>query len=271
MTTYLYGGNVHANGIRQHYLRFGGKGDVVILLPGITSPAPTWNFVAERLGKVFDVYTLDARGRGLSDVSPLGDYSLDVYAKDVAEFIKVLNIQHYYVIGHSMGARTAIRLGRHHREGIGKLILVDPPVSGPGRENYPTPLSWYVDSIRLSQAGVRAEELRPYSPTWSDYHLQVRAEWLHTCNEEAVVKTYRGFHEENIQDDLPYVQAPTTLIAAGRGGVIADTDIAEFKRLMPKIDVVRMHNAGHMVPWDDFEGFFAELKKILPAANRGGY
>jgi energy-coupling factor transporter ATP-binding protein EcfA2 len=153
------------------------------------------------------------------------------------------------------------------REGI----LVDPPVSGPGRANYPTPLSWYVDSIRLSLAGVRAEELRPYSPTWSDYHLQVRAEWLHTCNEEAIVKTYRGFHEENIQDDLPYVQAPTTLIAAGRGGVIADTDIAEFKRLMPKVDVVRMHNAGHMVPWDDFEGFFAELKKILPAVYRGGY
>ena len=45
----------------------------------------------------------------------------------------------------------------------------------------------------MSQAGVRAEELRPYSPTWSDYHLQVRAEWLHTCNEEAIVKTYKGF------------------------------------------------------------------------------
>jgi N-formylmaleamate deformylase len=62
------------------------------------------------------------------------------------------------------------------------------------------------------------------------------------------------------------VQAPTTLIAAGRGGVITDADIAEFRQLMPKIDIVRMHNAGHMVPWDDFEGFFTELKKILLAA-----
>jgi len=124
MTTYLYGGNVHANGIRQHYLRFGGKGDVVILLPGITSPAPTWNFVAERLGKVFDVYTLDARGRGLSDVSPLGDYSLDVYAKDVAEFVKVLNVQHYYVIGHSMGLELPFDWGGTIGKGSGSLSLL---------------------------------------------------------------------------------------------------------------------------------------------------
>ncbi len=45
---FLYGGNIFANGIRQHYLRYGGKGPAVILIPGITSPAITWGFVAEK-------------------------------------------------------------------------------------------------------------------------------------------------------------------------------------------------------------------------------
>ncbi|MGO3841818.1 MAG: alpha/beta hydrolase, partial [Alcaligenes pakistanensis] len=27
MSTFLYGGHVHANGIRQHYLRFGGSSE----------------------------------------------------------------------------------------------------------------------------------------------------------------------------------------------------------------------------------------------------
>ena len=46
--TFLYGGHVRANGIRQHYLRYGGKGAPLVLIPGITSPAITWGFVGER-------------------------------------------------------------------------------------------------------------------------------------------------------------------------------------------------------------------------------
>src|SRR5690606_36313506 len=71
MSTYLYGANVHANGIRQHYLRYGGAEgeraglDADIIIPGITSPAITWGFVGERFGQHFDTYVLDDRGRGL--------------------------------------------------------------------------------------------------------------------------------------------------------------------------------------------------------------
>jgi hypothetical protein len=46
---FRYGANVRANGIRLHYLRYGGSGTPLIVLPGITSPAATWDFVARRL------------------------------------------------------------------------------------------------------------------------------------------------------------------------------------------------------------------------------
>ena len=78
----LYGANVFANGIRQHYLRYGGFGSAVILIPGITSPAITWGFVAERLAERYDVYVLDVRGRGLSSTGPDLDYGLNAMAAD---------------------------------------------------------------------------------------------------------------------------------------------------------------------------------------------
>jgi N-formylmaleamate deformylase len=82
-STFLYGAQVRANDIRQHYLRYGGnkdqraERDAVIIVPGITSPAVTWGFVAERFGRQFDTYVLDVRGRGLSEASSALDYSLD--------------------------------------------------------------------------------------------------------------------------------------------------------------------------------------------------
>ena len=92
MSEFLYGGNVFANGIRQHYLRYGGATgaregrDAVVIVPGITSPAVTWGFVGEQFGKHFDTYILDVRGRGLSEAGDALDYSLDAQAADVTAF-----------------------------------------------------------------------------------------------------------------------------------------------------------------------------------------
>ena len=70
MSRFLHGYHARANGVRQHLLRHGGQGPRMLLLPGITSPAITWGFVAERLAQHYDVHVLDFRGRGLSESRP---------------------------------------------------------------------------------------------------------------------------------------------------------------------------------------------------------
>jgi N-formylmaleamate deformylase len=262
-SAYLYGGHVRANQLRQHYLRYGGRGRPVILVPGITSPAVTWGFVGERLGQSFDTYILDVRGRGLSEAGPALDYGLNACASDVMAFAEALNLEDYAVIGHSMGARIAIRLARSTPPSLERIVLVDPPVSGPGRRPYPSPLSWYLDSIRLMAAGGGVDQLRPFLPTWSDQHLRLRAEWLHTCDQRAVIESYRGFHEDNIHEDVTYIRIPTLLVVAGKGGVVLPADVEELKAAQPALAIKRVESAGHMIPWDDYEAFFAAIGSFL--------
>jgi N-formylmaleamate deformylase len=263
MTTLQYGYHVRANGVRLHLLRYGGKGPSMLLLPGITSPAITWGFVAERLARHFDVHVLDFRGRGLSHSEPGLDASLDAMAADVLAVLDVLAWQDACILGHSMGARVAIRAAATRGERIGRLLLIDPPVTGPGRRPYPAPLSWYVDSIRLALQGTDAQGLRAFSPTWTEEQLALRAEWLHTCDEAAVVQAYHGFQQDDIHADLPRLRAPGLLMSAGRGGVILPQDLAEIGRLAPRLVQCTAPNAGHMIPWDDEEGFFALLGEHL--------
>ena len=262
-TTFLHGANVRANGIRQHYLRYGGTGPVVVIVPGITSPAATWGFVAERFGQHFDTYVLDVRGRGLSEASDALDYGLDACAADVAAFAEALALPSYQLVGHSMGARIGIRLARENPQGLHKLVLVDPPVSGPGRRRYPSQLPWYVDSIRLARRGITIEGMRQFCPTWTPEQLRLRAEWLHTCDERAIVTTFDGFHQDDIHADLPHVKVPTLLMVAGRGGVIQPEDREELSRLLPALQVAHVPNAGHMIPWDDEEGFYQAFGGFL--------
>ncbi|SPA14225.1 putative hydrolase [Cupriavidus taiwanensis] len=271
-STFLYGAHVHANGIRQHYLRYGGQAgaraqrDAVIIVPGITSPAVTWGFVGERFGQQFDTYVLDVRGRGLSQAGPELDYSLDAQAADVMALAAALGLQRYAVVGHSMGARIGIRAARARPAGLTRLVLVDPPVSGPGRRAYPSQLPWYIDSIRLAQQGTDAEGMRAFCPTWTEDQLRLRAQWLHTCDERAILASFNGFHEDDIHADLPRLAVPALLMTAGRGDVIRAEDVQEMRTLLPGLLVAHVANAGHMIPWDDEAGFYRAFGDFLGAA-----
>lgn len=275
MSTFLYGGNVHANGIRQHYLRYGGTADgrdardAVIIVPGITSPAITWGFVGERFGTRFDTYVLDVRGRGLSSAGDALDYSLDAQAADVIAFAQALGLARYQIVGHSMGGRIGIRAARAKPAGLTRLVMVDPPVSGPGRRAYPAQLPWYVDSIRLATEGADAEAMRRFCPTWTDDQLRLRAEWLHTCDERAVLASFDGFHTDDIHVDLPHIGVPTLLITAARGDVVLPADVDELKSLRPGLLEVRVPDAGHMIPWDNEAGFYAAFADFLGAPLAG--
>jgi N-formylmaleamate deformylase len=258
VSTFNYGAHIHANGIRQHYLRFGAgrdRYDPVILIPGITSPAITWAFVGERLGEIFDTYIIDVRGRGLSQAEDDLDFSLDAQAWDLTRFAEALGISSYNVLGHSMGARIAVRSARQEPKGKKRLALIDPPVSGPGRRPYPTQYDWYSESMRLARLGADADAMRPFFPSWRDDELSLRAEWLPTCSERAVRTSFDGFHTDNVHADMTSIECPVLLVTAERGDVIRDEDVAEISTLMPKFQSRRIMRAGHMIPWDNEEDF----------------
>jgi N-formylmaleamate deformylase len=121
-----------------------------------------------------------------------------------------------------------------------------------------------LDLLHAAYRGQAYEALKaPGVPPWPEALLRVRAEWLHTCDERAVIASHRGFNEDDIHADLPHIKVPVALIAAGKGGVVMTEEEHEIQRLLPSIAVRRVANAGHQIPVDDFEGFFAALAAVL--------
>ena len=262
-----YGGHIRANGIRQHYLRFGEGGPPLLLIPGIISTAAMWAFVAERLSQYFDVYVLDVRGRGLSECGEHLDYGLDACAGDIVEFAGALKLPPYIVVGHSMGARIAIRAARATPAGLERIVLIDPPVAGPGRRVYPIPLLQMLNQVRAAQLGDVSGLLRLRSPAeWPEAQLLVRAEWLHTCDERAVEAAYRGFHEDDIHTDLRFITKPTDFILASRGDVTTPADADEIRRLLPGSAIRYVADAGHQIQLDNIEGLFETFGEVFNRA-----
>ena len=89
------------------------------------------------------------------------------------------------------------------------------------------------------------------------------AEWLHTCDERAIIQSFDDFHNDDIHADLPLLDAAVLLITAERGDVVLDADVEEIQRLAPGTRHHRVPAAGHMIPWDNEEGFYAAFGDFL--------
>ena len=246
-------------GIKLHVLEFGSSGPNILLIPGITSPAITWAFVAKRLAAHTRVIVLDNRGRGLSDQRNGLSHTTGDYAEDAAGVIQELGLAPAVVIGHSMGARVAARLAATHPALVSRCVLADPPVSGPGRRPYPSELQKYLDAIDQAARG----EAIPVRPSFSADQIRLRAEWLPTCNKEAIAQSHRAFHEEDMFADLPRITCPTLLVYAGQGGVIMDADAQEIASALREGRVIKIESVGHMMPFDDLELFLGAVTPFV--------
>src|SRR5215218_7239361 len=117
-------GEVEANGITLHYTRTGGDGPPVVLAHGFSDDGLCWTPVAEALAREYDVVMVDARGHGRSDAPEWG-YGSAEQAGDLAGAIAALGLHRPAVLGHSMGAATALALAGTRPDVPGAILLED--------------------------------------------------------------------------------------------------------------------------------------------------
>jgi N-formylmaleamate deformylase len=267
VTTQARGASRYAtrDGVRLHALEYG-DGPPLVIVPGITSPAITWEWLAEDLARDRRVLVLDVRGRGLSD-RPASGFTLPEYAADVVAAIDEAGYERPAVLGHSMGARIAAALGVLHPDRAGPLVLVDPPLTGPGRGEYPTSLQAFMDQLEKARGGATVDDIREYFPSWSDDQLQLRLEALPTCDENAVRETWKNFHDEDVFEYLRRLEPPVLFMFGGESPVIPGHAVPEVEQTNSRLEIVRVPGAGHMIPWDNLDMFLTETRRFLDDAQ----
>jgi esterase len=109
--------------MKLYYRQYSSAGHPVVILHGVYGNQANWMPHARQLAEQFAVYGFDARNHGQS---PWADsQSLDDMVEDVAETLASLGLKQVYLIGHSMGGKTAMLLAQRRPELVGRLVGVD--------------------------------------------------------------------------------------------------------------------------------------------------
>ncbi len=125
-----------------------GQGPAVILVVGAFNDRLTGAGLAQALQDRYTVYTYDRRGRGESgDTAP---YAVEREIEDLDALINVAGGS-AYVFGYSSGAVLSLRAASHGLA-IDKLVLYDPPPTGPRARGLAAQLAELIAANRRGEA-----------------------------------------------------------------------------------------------------------------------
>ena len=115
---------VNINGIRLHYLDWGGKGPALIFLTGMGASAYIFDKFAPRFNDKFHVLALTRRGQGDSDCPEAG-YDADTLTEDIRQFMDHLKIEKASLAGHSLAGVELTHFAATYPTRVEKLIYLD--------------------------------------------------------------------------------------------------------------------------------------------------
>lgn len=93
----------------------------MVLVHGITDDGLFWSPLAEVMTVNMDVIMVHVRGHGKSD-APADGYTLQTMAFDLAVLIQALGLEKPVLLGHSMGAMTALMLAGLFPDLLDRLV-----------------------------------------------------------------------------------------------------------------------------------------------------
>jgi pimeloyl-ACP methyl ester carboxylesterase len=231
-----------------------GAGAPMVLLHGLTSRKENWAPLLPELSAHWHIYAPDLRGHGTSDRAPDDHYANADYARDIVAFLKFIG-EPAVVMGHSLGAMTAIVAAADYSEHMRGVILGDPPLSTWNTHIDPKvgPGAWFTMVYEMNSAsptfdGVVAR-LRAAMPDADDKTIRGMADSMYRVAPGTVKAALDDvmWAGRDLPHDLQSIQCPMLMIHGDldQGGAMRDEDIALFKANAPSATVVRIVGADH--------------------------
>src|SRR5215469_11636533 len=111
------------------FVRWGGKGPVVVLIHGYAENSDSWAPLAVDLMKDHTVVVPDLRGIGRSS-KPESGYDKKTQAKDIRAVVTGLGYDRTFVVAHDIGNMVAYAYAAIYPDKVERLVVMDAPIPG---------------------------------------------------------------------------------------------------------------------------------------------
>ncbi|MFY7671915.1 alpha/beta fold hydrolase [Tenacibaculum sp. MEBiC06402] len=248
--------------------RIVGEGKPFLILHGFFGMGDNWKSLANKFAEEqLEVHLIDQRNHGRSFHSEAFSYELLV--EDLYRYIKHHELKKVYLLGHSMGGKTAMLFSTKYPELIDKLIVADiaPKEYPPHHQDIIRALNsidFKIHKTRklideklselIPQVGVRQFILK------NTYWVE-KGQLGFRFNLEALTDNYSEV-VKGLSAELTY-DGDTLFLRGGKSQYILDEDAYLLSSHFPNYSLETVPNAGHWLHAENPQYFFNSVMSFL--------
>lgn len=243
-----------------------GTGKPLVILHGLFGSADNWFSIAKELEKDFTLYLVDQRNHGDSPHSE--EWNYEVMVEDLKELIDEEGLDKIYLMGHSMGGKTAMNFAVEYPERVDRLIVAD--IAPRYYEVHHQTILEGLNSIKLDQIKSRKEaddQLAKYIDEVGIRQFLLKS--LGRNSEGFVWKINLPVITGNIEEvgeeldsDGKY-EGPTLFLGGSNSNYIRQEDLPDILEHFPNYQIEFVQDAGHWLHAEKPEAVIQEVRRFL--------
>jgi pimeloyl-ACP methyl ester carboxylesterase len=266
----------------------------VILLHGFPESHRTWRGVAPLLGDRFRLVMPDQRGFGASDQpQEVEAYRAQTLVDDVFALAEAMGIERFALVGHDWGGAIAWPCALRGDPRLERLAIINAPhpvifQKSVLEDEAQRAASQYINAFR-TPGFERAIEAMGYETFFeksfakhadlslipAEERAHYIADWSRPGAMTAMLNWYRASQlvipspgetaplPDWVTSSFPMVEVPTLVIWGMRDKALLPIQLEGLDALVPDLQVHRIEDAGHFVPWERSEAVAAALGPFL--------
>jgi pimeloyl-ACP methyl ester carboxylesterase len=289
------------NGVTLHYLDWGGTGDLLLMIPGWSHTAHTWDGIAPSFTNRFHVMGVTRRGHGASEKVDTG-FTIEALVQDIVSFVDAVGARRVVLVGSSFAGREMPLAARKLGSRAAGIVFVDAVYDWPALGAAMAATAEVTKLLVPPDSAFRSREaletwFRASDPsTWNQaQQATLRSQTLLLPDGRVGWQLPESFgrHLASIRDraaEFSAIAVPTlvlwanqgepvarSLLAAGHSSAQADAfrkwaaevdvpikraGIAAVLRAVPAATIVEM-NAKHVIHWSDPAAVVRHMNEFL--------
>ncbi|TGE08299.1 alpha/beta fold hydrolase [Hymenobacter fodinae] len=254
-----------------------GKGQPMLLIPGLTCPGAVWNETVAHYQKQYQCHVVSLAGFGGTPALPNTQQFLQQVRDQLLAYIKTQKLTRPVVVGHSLGGFMGLWLSTTQPDSVGPLVIVDslpflaaiqnPSLTAEQAKPMAENMRQQMSQGKMQQAMARQTSASMMTDT---ARISQATHWSMASAPATVAQAYYDLMTTDLRSEVARIQQPTLVLGAWAAykayGSTKEGTKAVFEQQYAKLPQhrIEMSEAGkHFLMWDDTQWFFAQTDAFL--------